>query len=181
MTGEPRDFTFQDPKYPKLSGSPVKSYDSGWDWIGMIGLFQLSRWLSMSPLGHHMSPCLGTKILPLPLEDDTSGGFACCNECQRGMLGRRQWVTWASARCQRDICFGGLATGDWRFSAAVWAFGTRSLSRFAACGDLDWRWVTGLCGNLREWLNCGLSQFIHIFMPPFSNSSSWGVVYDWLC
>lgn len=91
---------------------------------------------------------------------------------------RNAWASamshWAS-RCQRDICFGGLATGVAIFyiliqrlqvggalplaesdsissqmasdlchrlflsNAEVWAFGSRSLSRFAACGDLDWR------------------------------------------
>ena len=121
MTGEPRDFTFQD---PKLSGSPVKSYlDSGWDWIGMIGLFQLSKWLSMSPLGHHMSPWLGTNFAT------STGGWHQWRLCvlQR-VPARNAWASamshWAS-RCQRDICFGGLATGV----AIFYIFDTATASR----------------------------------------------------
>ena len=38
MTGEPRDFTFQD---PKLSGSPVKSYLDWNDWT--ISIVQMAQ------------------------------------------------------------------------------------------------------------------------------------------
>ena len=94
-------------------------------------------------------------------------------------LGRRQDanVTFASL-------VGQLATGDFLLRCGRLAPGlSADLLLVATWTGGELRDCVVTCGNLREWLNCGLFIYTNLyhFIPPFSISSSWGVVYDWLC